>query len=83
VLATIVNEAASAVEDATATPQAIDTAMRLGTNWPQGPMAWGQARGLAATVATLDALAADAPDDRYVAVALLRDLAERGGSFFA
>jgi 3-hydroxybutyryl-CoA dehydrogenase len=83
VLAAIVNEAASAVEDATATPQAIDTAMRLGTNWPQGPLAWGEERGLAATVATLDALAATAPDDRYVAVAVLRDLAERGGSFFA
>jgi 3-hydroxybutyryl-CoA dehydrogenase len=34
ILATIVNEAASAVEDATARPEAIDTAMRLGTNGP-------------------------------------------------
>ncbi len=46
VLATIVNEAASAVEDRTARPEAIDTAMRLGTNWPQGPLAWGEERGL-------------------------------------
>jgi 3-hydroxybutyryl-CoA dehydrogenase len=83
VLATIVNEAASAVEDGTARPDAIDTAMRLGTNWPQGPLAWGEQRGLAAAVATLDALAAGAPDDRYAVVALIRDRAGSGGSFFA
>ncbi|HET9497193.1 MAG TPA: 3-hydroxyacyl-CoA dehydrogenase NAD-binding domain-containing protein [Candidatus Limnocylindria bacterium] len=82
VLATIVNEAASAVEDRTASPEAIDTAMRLGTNWPQGPLAWGEARGLGRAVATLDRLAATAPDARYAVVALLRSLASRGGSFF-
>jgi 3-hydroxybutyryl-CoA dehydrogenase len=82
ILATIVNEAASAVEDATARPEAIDTAMRLGTNWPNGPLAWGEERGLADAVAALDVLAANAPDDRYAVVPLLRLLAERGGSFF-
>ena len=29
-----------------------------GTNWPNGPLAWGEERGLAAAVATLDDLAA-------------------------
>jgi 3-hydroxybutyryl-CoA dehydrogenase len=83
VLAAIVNEAASAVEDGTARPEAIDTAMRLGTNWPKGPLAWGEERGLARTVATLDALAATGPDARYAVVPLLRSLADSGGSFFA
>jgi 3-hydroxybutyryl-CoA dehydrogenase len=82
VMAAIVNEAASAVEDQTARPDAIDTAMRLGTNWPRGPLAWGEERGLAQAVAILDALAADAPDARYAVVPLLRDLAERDESFF-
>ena len=82
ILATIVNEAASAVEDATARPEAIDTAMRLGTNWPNGPLAWGEERGLATAVATLDHLAASAPDARYAVVPLLRSLAGSGGSFF-
>ncbi|HEY7452694.1 MAG TPA: 3-hydroxyacyl-CoA dehydrogenase NAD-binding domain-containing protein [Candidatus Limnocylindria bacterium] len=81
ILATIVNEAASAVADRTARPAAIDTAMRLGTNWPQGPLAWGEARGLDRVVATLDGLAATVPDDRYAAVPLLRQLASSGGSF--
>jgi 3-hydroxybutyryl-CoA dehydrogenase len=82
ILATIVNEAASAVADRTATPEAIDTAMRLGTNWPAGPLAWGERRGLDQAVAMLDALAATVPDDRYAVVPLLRDLAGSGGSFF-
>jgi len=82
VLATVVNEATSAVEDRTASPVAIDTAMRLGTNWPEGPLAWGERLGLGRVIATLDALAATAPDARYGAVPLLRSLAGSGGSFF-
>ena len=83
VLAAIVNEAASAVEDRTASPTAIDAAMSLGTNWPSGPLAWGERLGLGHVVATLDALAATAPDARYAAVPLLRSLAGSGGSFHA
>ena len=83
ILATIVNEAASAVADGVATPDAIDTAMRLGTNWPDGPLAWGERIGLVPVVHTLDALHATVPDGRYRTVPLLRTLAESGGSFFA
>jgi len=83
ILATIVNEAASAVEEGVATPEAIDLAMRLGTNYPRGPLAWGEQIGLAAVVRTLDDLHAQQPDGRYRVVRLLRTLAERGGSFFA
>ncbi len=82
VLATIVNEAASAIEDRTARPEAVDTAMRLGTNWPRGPLTWGEEQGLERTVTALDALAATAPDARYAVVPLLRSLAGSGGSFF-
>ena len=83
ILATIVNEAASAVADGVATPESIDTAMRLGTNWPDGPLAWGERIGLASVVHTLDALHAAVPDGRYRTVPVLRSLAESGGSFFA
>jgi len=82
VLATMVNEATSAVEDRTAGPVSIDTAMRLGTNWPEGPLAWGERLGLGRVTATLDELAAAAPDARYAVVPLLRSLAGSGGSFF-
>jgi 3-hydroxybutyryl-CoA dehydrogenase len=83
ILAAIVNEAAMAVADGVAAPAAIDTAMRLGTNWPDGPLAWGERIGLASVVHTLDALHALMPDGRYGVAPLLRSLAEGGGSFFA
>jgi 3-hydroxybutyryl-CoA dehydrogenase len=82
ILATIVNEAASAVADGVATPDATDTAMRLGTNWPEGPLAWGERIGLASVTHTLDALHAAVPDGRYRVTPLLRALADGGGSFF-
>jgi len=81
-LATIVNEAASAVADNVAAPESIDVAMRLGANYPSGPLEWGERVGLAAAVRTLDALEAASPDGRYRVVPLLRTLAESGGSFF-
>lgn len=83
ILATIVNEAASAVADGVATPDAIDTAMRLGTGYPSGPLEWGERIGLAHVVHTLDALHAAVPDGRYRVIPLLRALADAGGSFFA
>jgi 3-hydroxybutyryl-CoA dehydrogenase len=82
ILASIVNEAASAVADGVASPEAIDTAMRLATNWPEGPLAWGERIGLASVVHSLDALHATVPDGRYRVTPLLRVLADAGGSFF-
>lgn len=82
-LATIVNEAASALADGVAEPESIDTAMRLGANYPSGPLEWGERIGLAEVVGTLDSLDAAVPDGRYRVMPLLRSLAESGGSFFA
>jgi 3-hydroxybutyryl-CoA dehydrogenase len=82
ILATIVNEAASAAAEGVATSVAIDTAMRLGTNWPEGPLGWGERIGLASVVHTLDALHATVPDGRYRVTPMLRDMADAGGSFF-
>jgi 3-hydroxybutyryl-CoA dehydrogenase len=81
-LATVVNEAASAVAEGVAAPSVIDTAMRLGTNYPQGPLEWGERIGLVQVVRTLDALHLAVPDGRYRVVPLLRSLAERQASFF-
>ena len=83
ILAAIVNEAASAVAEGAAGPAAIDTAMRLGANYPSGPLEWGERIGLARVVRTLDGLHAAVPDGRYRVVPLLRSLAERNASFFA
>ena len=82
-LATIVNEAASAVADSVSPPESIDTAMRLGANYPSGPLEWGERIGLIQMVRTLDTLDARDPDGSYRVVPLLRSLAESDGSFFA
>jgi len=82
VLATVVNEAASAVAEGVAAPTAIDIAMRLGMNYPNGPLEWGERIGLEHVVRTLDQLHGAVPDGRYRVVPLLRSLAERHGSFF-
>jgi 3-hydroxybutyryl-CoA dehydrogenase len=82
VLACIVNEAASAVADGVAGPEAIDTAMRLASNWPEGPVAWGERIGLSSVVHTLEALHGSVPDGRYRVTPVLRAIADAGGSFF-
>ena len=83
VLATIVNEAASAVADGVGTPEAVDTARKLGTNYPSVPLEWGERIGLDHVIHTMDALHASVPDGRYRVVPLLRQLGERSDSFFA
>jgi 3-hydroxybutyryl-CoA dehydrogenase len=82
VIALLVNEAASAVAEAVATPEAIDIAMRLGTNYPSGPLEWGERIGLGNVVRTLEGLHAAVPDGRYRVVPMLRSMAERKASFF-
>jgi enoyl-CoA hydratase/3-hydroxyacyl-CoA dehydrogenase len=44
--ATAVNEAAWLLKDDAATPQDIDTGMKLGTGWPSGPCEYGDRAGL-------------------------------------
>ncbi len=44
-IGSIVNEAIVAVAEEVASPDDIDTAMRLGANYPIGPIAWGRAIG--------------------------------------
>jgi 3-hydroxybutyryl-CoA dehydrogenase len=45
VVGSIVNEAVVAVQEGVASADDVDVAMRLGVNYPQGPIAWGQEIG--------------------------------------
>ncbi len=45
VVGSIINEAVGAVEEGIASADDIDVAMRLGTNYPVGPIAWGREIG--------------------------------------
>ena len=79
-VAMLVNGAVDARHKGVASAADIDTAMRLGTNYPLGPLAWGDRWGPAAIVGILDAMQAWYGEDRYRPSALLRRIAAAGGS---
>jgi 3-hydroxybutyryl-CoA dehydrogenase len=77
VAAQIANEAAFALEDRVASPEDIDTAMRLGWNWPAGPLEFAELLGPAAAVEILQSLEGSG-GDAYRVAPLLRAAAESG-----
>jgi 3-hydroxybutyryl-CoA dehydrogenase len=79
-VAMLVNGAADAWHKGVASAADIDTAMRLGTNYPLGPLAWGQSWGPATILAILDALHAWYGEDRYRPCAQLRRVVAGRGS---
>jgi len=56
VIAMIINEAWFALEEGISTKEEIDTAMKLGTNYPYGPFEWGNLIGLKNIYALLEKL---------------------------
>ena len=78
IVACLANEAAFTVAEGTASPADVDAAMRLGTRYPRGPLAWANAIGPRVVVAVLDALAAEHGEDRYRAAPWLRRHAVAG-----
>ena len=64
VVGAIVNEAMIAVAEGIATPEDVDLAMRLGANYPIGPIAWGREIGGARVRRILKRLA-DAEGERF------------------
>jgi 3-hydroxybutyryl-CoA dehydrogenase len=71
-VAMLANLAADAVAGRVASAADIDTAMRLGVNYPQGPLAWAGRWGLPSVLATLDELENWYRDGHYRASPLLR-----------
>jgi 3-hydroxybutyryl-CoA dehydrogenase len=61
-----------------ANPKDIDIAMKYGTNYPFGPIEWGEKIGFKNIVTVLDALYHHHHDERYRAAPLLRQLAIAG-----
>jgi len=81
VLACLINEAAYALAEGVASAADIDVAMRLGTNYPRGPLEWADALGPAVVLRILEGLERDTGDDRYRPCPLIRRLAAAGGRF--
>jgi 3-hydroxybutyryl-CoA dehydrogenase len=78
ILCQIINEASFALQEEVALPQDLDTAMKLGTNYPFGPIEWADRIGLKQVVAVLSALERDLQEDRYRSSPLLRQIAQSG-----
>lgn len=78
VLAMIINEAAFALMEGVANAGDIDTAMKLGTNYPKGPLAWADAIGIDDVLAVLQALYEEYQEERYRPCVLLKQYARAG-----
>ncbi len=81
-IAMVINEAAFALQEGVATAGDIDMAMKLGTNYPKGPLGWCDEIGAYTIVAILEALQVEYGHDRYKIAPLLRLNAEAGKKFF-
>ena len=71
----LANEAAFAQGEGVAEPETIDLAMRLGVNYPKGPLAWAKELGYRKVISVLDHLQQEFGEERYRAAPLLRRLA--------
>lgn len=80
-IAMLANEAADTVLQGVASAADIDTAMRAGVNYPQGPLAWADALGLPFLLRVLENLQEAYGETRYRPSLLLRRLSAMGEGF--
>jgi 3-hydroxybutyryl-CoA dehydrogenase len=78
ILCQIVNEAAFALQEDVASPRDLDTAMKLGTNYPYGPVEWANRIGMRNVYIILTAMEQDLKEDRYRVAPLLKQMAQAG-----
>ena len=71
-VAMLANEASDALQKGVASEQDIDTAMRLGVNYPYGPLAWGAELGWQHVLRLMENLQQHYGEERYRPTSLLR-----------
>jgi 3-hydroxybutyryl-CoA dehydrogenase len=77
VVCMIINEAYYTAAEGTASREDIDTAMRLGTNYPYGPFEWAQRIGIRHVSDVLTAVYKATGDERYRVCELLQEEARK------
>ena len=82
-VAMLANEAADTVHQKVCNPDDLDTAMRLGVNYPRGPLEWADALMPERVLRVVENLAKYYGDDRYRPSPLLRRMVQSGRLFKA
>jgi 3-hydroxybutyryl-CoA dehydrogenase len=72
ILFMIINEAYYTLQESTASKEDINTAMKLGTNYPFGPFEWCEKIGVKTVVRMLQNIYEDTKDERYKLCPLLK-----------
>jgi len=78
ILSLIINEAARSLDEGVAQAEEIDVAMRLGTNYPVGPLRWADQIGLDEVLAVLEGLQQETGEERYRPAPLLKKMVLAG-----
>jgi 3-hydroxybutyryl-CoA dehydrogenase len=78
VVCCLINEAACALMEGVATAADIDQAMKLGANYPHGPLAWADHLGVDMVLGVMTGLFQEWGDDRYRPCPLLRRMVLAG-----
>jgi 3-hydroxybutyryl-CoA dehydrogenase len=78
ILLPMINEAIFALMEGVGSKEAIDAAMKLGTNHPMGPLALADMIGLDTCLSILEVLQTESGDPKYRACPLLRKMVDAG-----
>lgn len=78
ILATLINEAAFAVMEGVASAEDIDSAMKLGVNYPKGLLSWADEIGIPVVTLVLDGLYNEYQQERYRPCILLKQYMRAG-----
>ena len=81
-LAMIINEAAQVYSEQIASKEDIDTAMRLGTNYPYGPLEWTERLGVDLVYNILSTMQSEFGEDRYKPHTILKEMVNLKKKFY-
>jgi 3-hydroxybutyryl-CoA dehydrogenase len=82
IVSMIINEAAQVYSEQVASKEDIDTAMKLGTNYPFGPLEWADRLGIGLVYNILLGLQRDFGEDRYRPHPILKEMMNLNKKFY-